>query len=346
MTTPSRTLSRRTALAGAAGIATSALVASRLPASAASTPVASPTTGGEWSYTDVLGNTITLPSAPTSMAIEIGVAAALWDFGVRMPTVFGWTASNYPDGDHIAWGRIPADDVTIVSNTEGNVELEQLAAQQPDLIVTWIWDKTAPETSMSGIPAEVAAQVAQIAPIVVLRQGDANAVELGHMEDFAASLGIDLDGEDLAAARTAYEDKIAEVESVAAEQRDITVLFGSFGEADAIYIASPDFVADLGQVRDLGITLANDGSPDATTYWETLSPEQALKYPSDVIYIDQYGAAKTLDDLRTLPTVAQHPAVAAGQVGPWKRDLPISYQGLTEFLETVLVPLRTATKVS
>lgn len=341
----SRSFSRRQFATAASALAAGAALTRTLGASAQdASPAASP--AGGWSYTDVLGNTVELPSVPTNIAFEIGVAAALNDFGVHVPTVFGWTASNYPDGDHIAWGRIDASSVAIVSNTEGNVELEQLAAQHPDLIVTWVWDKTAPETSMSGIPAEVAEQVAQIAPIVVIRQGDGNEVELGHFEDFAAALGIDLDGEELAATRTAYEEKLAEAEALAAEKSDLSIIFGSFGDPDEIYFAGPDFVADLGQLRTLGFTIANDGSPDATTYWEALSYEQALKYPADVLYLDHYGAATTLEDVQALATVSQRPEVQAGQVGPWKRDLPISYIGLTEFLETILTPFRTAEKVS
>ncbi|MBL8127680.1 MAG: ABC transporter substrate-binding protein, partial [Chloroflexia bacterium] len=46
------------------------------------------------------------------------------------------------------------------------------------------------------------------------------------------------------------------------------------------------------------------------------------------------------------PTISQHPAVKAGQTGPWMRDLPVNYQGLTAFLESVLGPLRDAGKVS
>ena len=40
------------------------------------------------------------------------------------------------------------------------------------------------------------------------------------------------------------------------------------------------------------------------------------------------------------------PAVAAGQVGLWERDFPVSYEGITSFLETILTTLRTAEKLS
>jgi hypothetical protein len=71
-----------------------------------------------------------------------------------------------------------------------------------------------------------------------------------------------------------------------------------------------------------------------------------IYYPSDVIHIDQYGTWTTLEDLQSAATVSQHPAVKAGQAGPWLRNLPLTYQGLTTFLESVLESLRNAEKVS
>lgn len=327
-------------LASAVALA-GAVSTSRLAAGQEATP-----TGGEWTFTDVLGNTVTLPQWPQRIAADISTAAALWDFGVEAQTVFGWTAVNHSDGDHVAWGNIDLDLVEIVGDAEGAVEVEALLAQQPDLIVTWIWDKDNPASSHVAIPEDRIEQVAGIAPIVLLTQGDPNDIELGRIEAFAASLGADLNSPEIVAQRESYEAKKAELEALAAEKSDLTVLFASYGSEDRIYVAGPGYVADLGQARDLGVKLANDGSPTSTTYWEELSLEQALYYPSDVIYIDQYGVWTTLEELRAEPTISQHPAVKAGQTGPWMRDLPVNYQGLTAFLESVLGPLRSPGKVS
>jgi iron complex transport system substrate-binding protein len=329
-----RVLSAAVALAGAAARPRLVLGQEAMP------------TSGEWSFTDVLGNTVTLPERPKRIAAAINMAAALWDFGIEVPIVFGWTATNYPDGDHIACGNIDVDQVEVVGNLEGSVEVEPLLALHPDLIVSWIWDKDNPASSQVAIPEELTEQVAGIAPVVFLTQGDSNDVEPGRIEAFVEAMGADLQSPEIVAQREAYEAKKAELREVAAEKRDLSVLFASYGSEDHIYVASPDYVADLGQVRDLGVTLANDGSPTANIYWEELSLEQALYYPSDVIHIDQYGTWTTLEDLQSAATVSQHPAVKAGQAGPWLRDLPLTYQGLTTFLESVLEPLRNAEKVS
>ncbi len=337
-------VSRRRVIAAATAVAAGGAFAATGRALGQATPDASPVAGG-WSFTDAIGNTVTLPKPPQRIAAAINVAASLWDFGVEVPTVFGWTASNHPDGDHVAWGNIDVETVAIVSDTEGNIEVEPLLVAAPDLIVTWTWDKDDPDNALVALPAKLMDAVSQIAPVVVLNQGDSNEVELARVEQFAASLGVDLDAPELVAAREAYEAKAAELEQVAAEKAGLLVLFGSFGE-DMIYVASPDYVGDLGMVRELGVAIANDGSAAGDTYWESLSTENALQYPSDVLYIDQYGAWTTVEELQGHPTIAQHPAVKAGQTAPWPRDLPLSYEGMTAFLESVLAPLRTAEKVS
>lgn len=330
-------------LAGAAAIAAGAAFSSRAFAQTA-TPVASPVSGA-WTYTDVIGTTITLPERPVRIAAYINNAASLWDFGIKAETVFGWTASHFPDGDHIAWGNIDVDAVEIISDDDGNVEIEKLVAANPDLIVTWTWNKDDVDSATNGFPIDVLERVRQIAPIVILNQGDPDDVELARVEALAEALGADLNSPALVADRDALAAKLEEVQTVAAEKADLSVLFASYGDPAIIYVASPDYVADVGYIRSLGITLSNDGSPTATAYWENLSMEQALKYPADVIYLDAYGTWNTLELVQEQPTLNVVPAIAAGQVGYWHRDFPLSYTGLAGFLEDILIPLRTAEKV-
>lgn len=334
-------ISRRTILAGTAGLSLAMVAGAHAQPSS---PEASPVAGG-WSFTDILGTTVELPERPLRIAAAINTAAALNDFGIAPVAVFGWTASNYPDGDHVAWGSIDPATVEIVSDGDGNVDVEALLAAQPDLIVTWIWNRDDPATSMVGLPAEITGALESVAPVVIINQGDANDVELGRIIELSMALGADIRSEQLVNDRYAFEGLYVEANSLAAEKSDLTVLFASYGP-DAFYIASPDYVGDLGFVRSLGFTLANDGSPDATVYWEPISEEEALKYPADVIYIDAYGAWTRLEQLQEHPTLATHPAVAAGQVGTWNRDLPLSFVGQARLIEEVLAPLRDAEKVS
>lgn len=335
-------ISRRTATAATLGLPFLA-AANRVSAQEAS-PNASPESG-EWSFTDVLGKTTTLPARPVRIATSINTAASLNDFGILPVAVFGWAASNFPEGDHIAWGSIDPATVELVGNTDGNVDVEALIVSQPDLIVTWIWNRDDPGTSMVGLPAEITEALESVAPVIVLNQGDTNDVELSRVMDLAAALGADLESESLVADQQEYESKLTEMAEITAARPELTVLFASYNP-DEFFVASPDHVGDVGFARSLGLSLANNDSPDATVYWEPISQEEAVKYPSDVVYVDAFGAWTTLEQLQDHPTLSQHPAIAAGQIGLWNRELPLSFAGQARFIDDLLQLLRVAEKVS
>lgn len=299
---------------------------------------------GEWSYTDVLGNTVTLPEPPVRIVANIVTAAALWDLGIHPVGVFDWTVSNYPDGDHIAWGNIAADQVVNVGNADGNIEPEMLLTLDPDIVFTQTFD-AADSASTNGVPPELLEQINAIAPVLVVTDMAPTDVLVDRLIELGASLGADLEAPEVAAAREAYEAKIAEFQDVAAEKAGLTNLFANFG-ADLIYVGGPKDVSELQWLTTLGLTFANADSEMATEFFEELSTEQALLYPSDVIFSDVYSELLTAEDLAGEPVYAAMPAVAAGQVGLWNRDFPVSYAGATAFLETILETLRTAEQIT
>jgi iron complex transport system substrate-binding protein len=299
---------------------------------------------GEWSYTDVLGNTVTLPETPVRIVANIVTAAALWDLGIQPVGVFDWTVSNYPDGNHIAWGNVPADQVVNVGNVDGNIEPELLLTLDPDIVLTQTFDPTDPSQT-NGVPADLLEQINAIAPVLVVTDMAKTDVLVDRLVELGASLGAELEAADVATAREAYEAKIAEFQQVAAEKSGVTTLFANF-DAALIYVGGPKDVSELQWLTDLGLDFANADSEMATEFWEELSAEQALLYPADVIFSDVYSALLTAEDLAGKPVFAAMPAVAAGQVGLWNRDFPVSYAGATAFLETILETLRTAEKLT
>jgi iron complex transport system substrate-binding protein len=330
---------RRTAIMSTLGGAV-ALASRATLAQEAATPAASPTAG--WTYTDVFGTTVSLPEPPQRIVANLATAAALWDFGIRPVAVFDWTASAYPDGDHIAWGNVDPADVENIGDAEGNILPEKLLSVAPDIIMTQTFDNASRE-GINGIPLDLAEPIQQIAPLLVVTNMDAIDVQLERLVDLAASLGADLEDPAIVAAREAYEAKVEEFRTVA-EKQDLTVLFMDF-DPEAIYIGGPGGVAELKVLSSLGLNFANADAPAASEFWEELSPEQALTYTSDIIFNDVYSTLLTLDDLRGVEVYARIPAVEAGQVGLWERDFPLSYAGITGFLETLLITLRDAEKI-
>jgi iron complex transport system substrate-binding protein len=329
--------SRRTLLGTASGIL-AGLAAGRIAAQGTATPAPAP-----WSYTDVLGKTVSLPAPPIRIAANLVTAAALWDLGIRSVAVFDFTASAHPDGDHIAWGNIDAAVVTNIGDIDGNILPEDLIAVEPDIILTLTFDNTDPAQTVGVLP-DLAAAIEEIAPVLVVTDMESTDVQLERLVALAASLGADLDAPAVVEAKSAYEAKLAECTATAQDKADLAVLFMNFDSAE-VYVGGPGGVAELRFLDSLGLTFANADSPAAGEFWETLSAEQALKYAGDIVYNDVYSSLVTLEDLQGNAVYAAMPAIAAGQVGIWLRDFPVSYAGLNEFLETILTPLRTATKL-
>jgi iron complex transport system substrate-binding protein len=332
------TVTRRTLLGAFAAASGSTAIAQFAGAQDAS-PAA-----GAWTYTDVLGATITLPQPPVRIVANIVTAAALWDLGIEPVGVFDWTVSNYPDGDHIAWGNVPADKVVNVGNADGNIEPEMLLTLDPDIVLTQTFDPTDP-TLTNGVPPALLEQINAIAPVAVVTDMASTDVLVDRLVELGASLGADLETPEVVAARAAYDAKVAEFQQVAAEKADLTNLFANF-DTSLIYVGGPQDVSELIWLSALGLNFANADSAMANEFWEELSAEQALLYPADVIFSDVYSVLLTAEDLAAEPVFAAMPAVAAGQVGLWNRDFPVSYAGATAFLETILETLRTAEKVS
>jgi iron complex transport system substrate-binding protein len=206
------------------------------------------------------------------------------------------------------------------------------------------YDRRNPEETLGVLP-DLAESIGQIAPVLVVMDMDSTELQLQCLVDLGASLGADLEAPAVVEAKSAYDAKVSEFKQVATEKRDLTTVFMDF-DPTALYVAGPDGVAELKYLSSLGLTFANANAPSASEFWETLSPEQALIYTSDVIYNDVYSALKSVEELQADAVYAKMPAVAAGQVGLWERDFPVSYEGIASFLETILTTLRNAEKLS
>lgn len=306
------------------------------------TPEGSPVASG-WTYTDVLGTTVSLPNVPQRIAANLVTAAALWDLGIKVVAVFDYTATAYPDGDHIAWGNVDPKQVANVGDVDGNILPEDLLKVQPDVILTLTFDPADPSQT-AGVVPDMADAIGKIAPVLVVTDMASTEIQLQRLVDLGASLGADLDAPDVVEGKTAYEAKVEEFRGVAAEKSELTSIFANV-DADAFYVGGPQGVAELQFLASLGLVFANADSPEAGEFWETLSLEQALKYPADLFYNDVYSAFKTTEELQAQPGVGAIPAIEAGQVGEWARDFPVSYAGVTNFLETILTPLRDAQRV-
>ena len=196
-----------------------------------------------------------------------------------------------------------------------------------------------------GVPAEVAETLEQIAPILIVSDFSSTDVQLDQLVTLATALGADFSAPDVVALQEAYEAKVEELRTTISKQADIRALFLA-AYPDELYAFGPGGVPDLMFLGSLGMNFANADSAAANDFLESLSPEQATLYPTDVLFMDVYGSLQTAEDLAGEPAYAAIPAVQANQVGLWERDFPASYAGVTHFMDTILATLQSATPLT
>lgn len=328
------TLTRRQAF----GVAAGAVATLTLPRGMAAQEAAP---AGAWSFTDDKGITVELDAFPERPAMDVNVAAPLWDFGVRPTAVFGWNANESGDfGD--AGGNIDPDGIEVAGNAAEPVQLEKLASTRPDLIITLTWTPDDPQDYWS-IESELLPQVQAIAPILAMSATGSADTNTERFAELAAALGADLDTPELADAKAAYDAAMGDLQAAAEEKADLSVLFLSVVPG-TIYIANPPDWADLNFYQAQGVNIIEPDVEDGG-FWESLSLEQALKYPADIMMFSTRPEAVPTEEVIQEPAFAAHPAVQAGQVYGWNQDFIQSYQGMTEAMTHLTEVLRKSEKV-
>lgn len=332
-TTTRRTLVS-TAFAGAAVISLSREISAQQ---------ASPESA-EWTFTDDKDVTVTLPSRPEVLVMDVNAAAPLWDFGIRPDALFGWNVlADGSLGD--AGGNIEPEGVTIVGDVNETIRLEELIAIDTDLLVTLTWLPDEPDEYWS-LDAEAnidISQIRRIAPVVAISASGRADENTSRFAELAAALGADLESPELVIAGAEYKDAIAAFGKVISSKSNLTALFFA-PVPDQVYVANPDDWADLNLYQEMGMNIVK---PDVAEgeFWESMSHEQALKYPSDVIFYSTRNEAFGIDEIKESPSWRNHPAVKAGQIFGWNQDFIQSYQGMSAALNGIIDALESSSKV-
>ncbi len=326
------THTRRSIVGGALGFGAAA--ASRLAGAQEASPGASPVAGGEWSFTDDKGVTVTLPSRPERLVIDVNAAAPLWDFGVRPIAIFGWLATASGDFGP-AGGRIDASQVEIIGEGEATIDVEALVGLQPDLIVTLTFTPDDPAEYWS-LPADgPLEQVQQVAPIVAISGVQSADAGVRRFAELAAALGIDLEAPGIVADYDRWQADEEEFRAALAAKPGISAIFAA-PSADTIYIANPQVAGELVYYRELGLTMPDvEINPEDGDFWEYASLEEVGKYRTDILF-SSYRGSLPVEDFLAIPTVATLPAVVAGQVFEWNQDKTLSYRGISDSLDDMI----------
>ncbi|RBY92110.1 ABC transporter substrate-binding protein [Blastococcus sp. TBT05-19] len=270
---------------------------------------------GGWEFTDDLGQTVTLDEAPERIAGLNDLTASLWNYGIEPVATFGQTSAE----DDVAFEGRDLGDVAIVGSSYGEIDLEALAAADPDVIVTTIY----PTDSTGEIPEGTAGygfndlaqeeQVAEIAPVIHIAYTGSGADVIERVVELAAALGVDTQGGEVAEARADFEAASATLEEAAAGGISVLPVFAT--QADGWWMAKAADDPQLRMYADLGVNFVDPGGDGY--FWNSVGWEEVPNHPSDVV-LYSLRFSMTPEEIAAQPTAALLPAVQNGQLHPWK----------------------------
>jgi iron complex transport system substrate-binding protein len=327
-------LTRRGFLIGTGGLAAAAALTACGTSGGAQSGAAS---SGPWEFTDDLGKKISREQRPARVVAYVSAAAALWDYGVHPIGVFGpqKTASGAKE---VQAGNIDLDAVTSIGNAWDDFSMEKFAALKPDLVVTGLTG-TKP-TDLWVLTAELGPKVQQIAPIVAMSEYKVTLPKvIDRYSQLAAALGADVNSEALKTAKDGFQKASDDLRAAIKVKAGLKVLVVS-SDKDNLYVCKPEFFADLAYYRELGLDLVDGAGSDP--YFETLSWEQAGKYPADLILTDSRTYALTREQMAKFPTWAQLPAVKANQLADWSTEPRFNHVLATPVIQKLTAVVKAA----
>jgi len=351
-------LSRRSLLAAAGGGAVATVLAAcgsggrsgsgSSPASGSSSGAgagAGAKTGaaGPWSFTDDRKQTVKASSAPTRIVAFTGTAAALVDFGLDHQIVGVFGETTLPGGKPTAQaGDLDVGKVTVLGNAWGEFNVEKYASLSPQLLVTHMYEPGA----LWYVPNESKDQIAKLAPSAAINVARVSLpTPIQRYAELAQSLGADLTAKKVTDAKARFETAAETLRTAAKAAGGLKVLAAS-GAADVFYASNPKIATDLAYFQELGVNVIVPAKLDSGDYFESLSWENAGKYPADLILLDSRSTALQPAALASKPSWNALPAVKAGQVTPWDAVPRFSYAGAAPLLENLARAIQNAKKVS
>ncbi len=334
--------SPRRRLAGAVLSLTAALAGSALAGCAGTEADPGTISDAGWEFTDDMGVTVSLDEAPTRVAGLNDVLSSLWNYGVEPVASFGQTSI----ADDVAFEGKDLSGVEVVGTSYGQIDLEALAAADPEVIVTSVYPTDSAGTLDPAGPyygfesVEQQAQVEEIAPIIAIAWKGSAADVIERTAELAEALGVDLESEEMAGLRSAYDDASAALTAAAAS--GLTVLPVAAYPDEGFYMAKAPDDPSLRLYSELGVQFVDPGGSEY--FWQVAGWETVTDHPSDVILYSLRGAMSP-EEMATQPTYQLLPAVQAGQVHPWEY-LGMDYPAQTAYMEKLAQWLSTDRKVT
>ncbi|MFE7858236.1 ABC transporter substrate-binding protein [Streptomyces sp. NPDC057403] len=300
---------------------------------------------GPWSFKDDRGQTAKADKVPSNIVAFVGVAAALYDYGIQAKGVFGPTKTKDGKAD-VQAGDMDVSKVTVLGNEWGQFNIEKYAALAPDALISTMFDDAG---TLWYVPEESKKKILAVgAPSVGISVYDRQLTEpLQRMLQLAKSLGADTASSKVTAAKKAFEDAAARLRAATKANPGIKVMAGSASQ-DLFYVSGSNLSIDLEYFKALGVNFVEPpekAKAKGGGWYESLSWENVDKYAADIIMMDNRTSAIQPADI-TEATWKKLPAVKAGQVIARNPEPILSYDKCTPLLTSLAEAIEKAKKVA
>lgn len=271
---------------------------------------------GPWKFVDDRKRTASQDSVPAKIVAQISAAAALWELGIKPAGIFGEAK-----GSKVLHGNVDTGSVPWIGKTWGEFNLEKFLSLAPDLLVAPMQIKE----ELWYVPEEAVAKIEKQCPTVGISHLAVPVDQvINRFAELAKSLGADLTAPAIAKARKDFDAAAKAVGDAAKAKSGLKVAFVS-ATKDQFYYANPAVFSDLLFLQRQGIDFIIPKVPKDEPHFEFLSWEQAGKYQPDVFLYDKRNEAFFTTNLKKYPTLANLPAVRAGQLTAWNPETPSAW---------------------
>ncbi|MDP9735077.1 ABC transporter substrate-binding protein [Curtobacterium sp. 260] len=294
---------------------------------------------GPWSYEDATGATVKTDSTPKRVVVLNDVAISFIEYGLRPVGTFGQLTMAKDK----RFADLDTDGITQLGEAYGDIDLEELAALKPDLVVTSVYPKDEQGTLDTTQPGygfkdkEQQQQVEAIAPVVQVKWGGKGEDVIETIADLAESLGAP--EAKVQAAEDRFDAAEDELEQ-AAKSSDVSVV-SMFADGSGAYVTRPTDEPSLQMYSSFGVDFV-DPKPKGF-YWGVYSWENAGQITGDVLLLSQQGYQ--VADLEKQPTFADNAALEAGQVHSWTFPA-LDYASQADYMTKLAGWLENSKKVS
>ncbi|MFE5819192.1 ABC transporter substrate-binding protein [Streptomyces sp. NPDC056479] len=299
---------------------------------------------GPWTFKDDRGTTVKLDKVPTKIVAFVGVAAALYDYGIEVKGVFGPTKTQDGKAD-VQAGDMDVSKLTVFGNVWDQFNVEQYAAFAPEVLISTTFDSAG---TLWYVPEASKDKIAKLAPSAAVSVYDRQLTQpLERVWELAESLGADLKADKVAQSKKEFEAAAERLRKAAKARPEIKVMAGSASQ-DIFYVSGTNLSIDLEYFKALGVNFVEppeSAKKEGGGWFESLSWENVDKYPADIIMMDDRTSTIQPADI-TEATWKKLPAVKAGQVIARSPEPILSYAKCTPLLTSLAEAIEKAKKVA